>query len=162
MAAGRDFEHWYAGEHGRLFASLFVLSGDRDLAAEATDEALSRALQRWDRVSEMDSPGGWTYQVAVNVLRRATRRRALERRLMRRLVRQDISPAPAGEVWDVVRALPERQRMAVVLRYVADLAENDIATVMGVTRGTVASTLADARHTLAGLLAEPDVAQEPS
>lgn len=162
MVAARDFEHWYVGEHARLFASLLVLSGDRELAAEATDEALSRALQHWERVREMDSPGGWTYQVALNVVRRTARRRTLERRVLRRLSSHADAPAPAGEVWDVVRALPERQRMAVVLRYVADLAENDIATAMGVTRGTVASTLADARRALAGLLAEPDVAEEPS
>ncbi len=56
------------------------------------------------------------------------------------------APAPSGEVWDLVRALPDRQRTALVLRYVADLAERDIASVMGVTRGTVASTLSDARR----------------
>ena len=101
MAVPRDFEHWYLGEHGRLFAALLVLSGDHDLAEEAADEALSRALQHWDRVSAMDSPGGWTYAVAVNVVRRVARRRALERRLLRRLVPAQIAPAPAGEVWDL-------------------------------------------------------------
>jgi RNA polymerase sigma factor (sigma-70 family) len=157
-----DFGRWYAGEHARLFASLLVLSGDRDLAAEATDEALSRALQHWDRVCRMGSPEGWAYQVGVNVVRRVVRRRAHERRLLRHLAPRPAEAAPAGEVWDVVRALPERQRLAVVLRYVADLAEPDIATAMGVSRGTVASTLAAARRSLAGLLAEPDVAEEPS
>jgi RNA polymerase sigma factor (sigma-70 family) len=156
-----DFAQWYAGQHARLFASLLVLSGDRELAAEATDEALSRALQHWDRVYKMGSPEAWTYQVAVNVVRRVARRRTLERRLLRRLAPGQVAAAPTGEVWDVVRGLPERQRMAVVLRYVADLAEDDIATAMGVTRGTVASTLAAARRSLAGLLAEPDVAEEP-
>ena len=48
-----------------------------------------------------------------------------------------------------MRSLPDRQRMAVVLRYLADLTEPDIATIMGVSRGTVASTLADARRSLA-------------
>lgn len=164
MGLSRDFERWYAGEHARLFASLLVLSGDRDIAAEATDEALSRALQHWDRVCDMDSPEGWTYRVAVNVVRRLGRRRALERRAVQRLGSQPkpASIAPDGEVWDLVRALSERQRMAVVLRYVADLAERDIAAVMGVTRGTVASTLADARRVLAGILNQPDVAEEPS
>jgi RNA polymerase sigma factor (sigma-70 family) len=157
-----DFAHWYAGEHARLFASLLVLSGDRELAAEATDEAMSRALQHWDRVGTMASPAGWTYRVAVNVFRRVARRRTLEQRLLRRLVPRQAAAAPAGEVWDVVRGLPDRQRMAVVLRYVADLAEDDIAVAMGVTRGTVASTLAAARRSLAGLLTEPDVAEEPS
>jgi RNA polymerase sigma-70 factor (ECF subfamily) len=50
----------------------------------------------------------------------------------------------------------------VVLRYLADLTETDIATVMGVTRGTVASTLADARGALAAVLTEPEAAEEPS
>jgi DNA-directed RNA polymerase specialized sigma24 family protein len=162
VAGSGDFEHWYVGEHARLLASLLLLSGDRDLAAEATDEALSRALQHWDRVREMDAPAAWTYQVAVNVIRRIGRRRALERRLLWRLAPRAAMSAPGGEVWDLVRSLPDRQRTAVVLRYVADLAEKDIATVMGVTRGTVASTLADARRSLALLLAQPDVAEESS
>ena len=161
-AGAPDFETWYLGEHARLFASLLVLSGDRDLAEDATDEALSRALQHWDRVREMESPGGWVYRVAVNRVRRVARRRALERRLVRRLVPRTDVPAPGGEVWDLVRTLPDRQRTAVVLRYLADLTESDIATVMGVTRGTVASTLADARRALAAVLTEPEAAEEPS
>ena len=163
-AGARDFETWYIGEHARLFASLLVLSGDRELAEDATDEALSRALQHWDRVSEMGSPGGWVYRVAVNRVRRVARRQALERRLLRRLVPRSDVPAPGGEVWDLVRSLPDRQRTAVVLRYLADLAEGDIATVMGVTRGTVASTLADARRALAAVLpeSEAEVDEEPA
>lgn len=162
MASARAFEQWYAGEHPRLFASLLVLTGDREVAADATDEALSRALQHWERVAEMESPQGWTYRVAVNIVRRGGRRRALERRLLGRLVARGPTPAPAGEVWDLVRSLTARQQQAVVLRYIADLAEADIAQVMGVTRGTVASTLAQARRALGDALREPDVAEEPS
>jgi len=162
VSVSGDFEHWYAAEHPRLFASLLILTASRDLAAEATDEALARALQHWTRVSAMASPEGWTYRVAVNVVRRAARRRALEQRVLRRIAAQQIAPAPAGEVWDLVRSLTERRRTAVVLRYVADLTEADIATAMGVTRGTVASTLADARRALATALQEPDVVEEPS
>jgi RNA polymerase sigma-70 factor (ECF subfamily) len=63
-----------------------------------------------------------------------------------------VLPAPAGEAWELVRALPRRQRTAIVLRYAADLPEADIAIAMGVTRGTVSSTLADARRALARML----------
>jgi DNA-directed RNA polymerase specialized sigma24 family protein len=52
--------------------------------------------------------------------------------------------------------------MAVVLRYVADLEEREIAEVMGVARGTVASTLSDARRSLAAVLTEPDSGEEAS
>jgi len=46
------------------------------------------------------------------------------------------------------------------LRYVADLSEREIADVMGVTRGTVASTLSDARRSLADVLTEPEIGEE--
>ena len=67
---------------------------------------------------------------------------------------------PTGEVWELVRALPERQRVAVVLRYVADLTEPDIAIAMGIARGTVASTLAAARERLAEILISDDVEED--
>ena len=77
-----DFEEWYPGERPKLYASLLVFSGSRELAADAADEALARALQHWRRVRAMDSPEGWTYQVAINVVRRTAQRRRLEARLL--------------------------------------------------------------------------------
>ena len=156
-----DFDEWYADQRPRVYVSLLALSGDADLAAEATDEAFTRAVAQWRRVRTMESPGGWTQRVAVNVLRRRMRRRRFETRLLPRLVGRDHEMMmPTGEVWDLVRALPERQRVAVVLRYVADLTEPDIATAMGITRGTVASTLAAARERLAGVLISDDVEED--
>ena len=162
MTRPRDFEDWYGDQYRRLFASLVVLAGDQEIAQDAAAEALARALQHWPRVRTMTSPEGWVYRVAVNVMRRSARRRAFEKRLMRRVSVDEVVPAPAGEVWDLVRALPERQRTAVVLRYVADLPELEIAQVMGVTRGTVASTLSDARRSLADVLTEPEISEEPA
>lgn len=149
MGAGeRGFEEWYRAEHPRVLASLTLLGGDVDVARDATDEAFARALDRWDRVSGMAAPGGWTYRVALNVMRRKLRRAAIERRLWSREPRPPDIPAPAVELWDLVRALPDRQRRAVVLRYVADLPEAEIAAAMGVARGTVSATLAAARARL--------------
>ncbi len=162
MAEDRAFEHWYAREHARVFVSMLALAGDHDLAAEATDEAFARALQHWPRVSTMASPGGWTYRVALNAARRRWRRDQLERRLLPRLGRRETAPPAAGEVWLIVRDLPERQRIATVLRYVADMSEPDIAEVMGVTRGTVAATLAAARNTLRAALADETECEERS
>jgi RNA polymerase sigma factor (sigma-70 family) len=64
-------------------------------------------------------------------------------------------PLPHPELWAAVRALPDRQRTAIVLRYLGDLPEADIAAAMGIARGTVSSTLADARRNLEVALAEP-------
>src|SRR5688572_22524612 len=93
------FEDWYRAEHPRLVSSLLLISGDVDAAQEAADEALARALVRWDRVQAMASPGGWTHRVALNLLRRRKRRESIERRLMSRMPSQAMLPAPAGEAW---------------------------------------------------------------
>ncbi len=53
-----------------------------------------------------------------------------------------------------IRALPGRQREALVLRYYADLSEAEIARAMGVSRGTVKSTTSRAVAALARMLQE--------
>jgi RNA polymerase sigma-70 factor (ECF subfamily) len=150
-----DFAAWYAREHPRLLTSLLLVAGDLDAAQEATDEAFARAFIHWGRVATMASRQGWTYQVALNVLRRRARRARVEHMLLARQARPAIVPAPAGEAWEAVRHLPPRQRTAVVLRFVADLTEEQVGVAMGVSRSTISSALADARRTLAGMLADP-------
>jgi RNA polymerase sigma-70 factor (ECF subfamily) len=150
------FEDWYRREHPKLVNSLFAVTGSVDAAAEATDEAFARAAARWPRVRAMEYPSAWTYRVALNALRKSSRRRSREIALAARVVGPDSvgPPVPCPEVWDAIRALPPQQRHAIVLRYVADLPEQEIAAVLGVTRGTVASTLSRARSALADALAE--------
>ena len=152
---GGDFEDWYALNHRHLLVSLIALCGDLGLAQDAADEAFVRAVANWDRVQAMSSPAGWVYRVALNVARRTMRRQALEARLLHRHLARPAEIESHPEVWAAVRMLPDRQRKAIVLRFVADLAEADIAVAMGATRGTVASTLAAARRRLAELLREP-------
>jgi RNA polymerase sigma-70 factor (ECF subfamily) len=146
---GEAFEVWYRGHYRRVYASVLLIAGDRAATAEAVDEAFTRAWERWPRVQGMASPVGWTFTVARNHLRRAARRRARERALVP-------SPPPAGDVdvelWDVVRALPRRERELVVLRYVAGLTEAEVAATLGLASGTVARGLHDARARLHTML----------
>lgn len=109
----------------------------------------------------MASPAGWAYQVALHVLQRRRRRGTLERRLLSRQAAPEVIAGPTGELWDLVRRLPRQQRTAIVLRYVADLTETEVARSMGTTRGTASSTLADARRTLARYLSDPTLEEVP-
>lgn len=156
-----DFATWYTTAHPKIVTSLLLYTGDLHAAQEAADEAFARAYARWKRVSLMASPTGWAYRVAFNVLRRRWRRTALEQKLLLRRPPPPTMPAPAGETWEAVRHLPPRQRTAVVLRYVADLTEGEIAEAMGTSRSTVSSSLAAAKRTLGRMLAdEPGSEQE--
>jgi RNA polymerase sigma-70 factor (ECF subfamily) len=165
-APDSQFEQWYCQEHSRVLAALAVAGGDADVAREATDEAFVRAYERWTRVRLMESPGGWLYRVALNELRRRLRRRSLERELLRRKDRPPVvEPAPISDplVWQAVRALPQRQRSAVALRYVLDLTEREVAATMGISRGAASATLSAARSSLQRALGEPitDESDEP-
>ena len=157
VAAIGSFDGWYRAEHPRLLGLLTVVAADADVAREITSEAFVRALERWDRVSEMTSPSAWTYRVGVNLLRRRLRRAAIERRLRPDVPPLVAPPAVESELWDAVRALPPRQRTAVALRYVCDLPQEEIAAVMEVAVGTVSATLTAARRRLAAELQPQEV-----
>jgi RNA polymerase sigma-70 factor (ECF subfamily) len=136
---------------------MVLVTGDVHRAADATDEAFVRALERWNRVSRCASPLAWTMRVAINVGRRQARRRNIEALALRRQVPRGDVPAAAGEAWAAVADLPPRQREIVVLRYVADLPETEIATALGVGRSTVSDCLTDARRALARMINEPEL-----
>jgi RNA polymerase sigma-70 factor (ECF subfamily) len=153
------FESWYLREHSRLVTVLCaMLDGDRATAAELADETCARALERWDRVGRMASPGGWAYRVACNLARRRFwhGRRAADVSRLVATPHEASTPDWSLEVRDAVESLPPRERAAVMLRYVADLSQDEIAHALHVTPGTVAASLHAGREKLARLLADAD------
>jgi RNA polymerase sigma factor (sigma-70 family) len=160
IAAVPSFEDFYGDNHRRVRAALTVAVGERDLAFDAADEAFARAFLQWARVSTMASPRAWVFRVGLNVAHRRARRRSLERALLRRNEPVTELPAPAAELWALVAELPERQRLAVVLRHIGDLSEDQVATAMGIQRGTVSRTLRDAHQNLAAAMTDEMAAEE--
>jgi RNA polymerase sigma factor (sigma-70 family) len=150
-----EFARWYGATYPALVRALTMMTNDVDLAGDVASEAFARAYARWDRVAQMASPTGWTYRVGVNVLRRHWRRQRAER-LVRALGAPSTEAFTADTVdpdlWRAVTGLPRRQREAIALRYVADLTEAEIATVMNITEGAVSATLTRARRHLAECL----------
>lgn len=152
-----DFEGWYRIEHPRVLAAAFVAAGDLDVAREVTAEAFSRAYERWDDVGRMANPSGWTYVVALNLVRRRWRWRRRENGDLTR-TREVAPPLEISEmrvdVLCAVQSLSRRARIAVALRYFAGLSEAEVAEAMGVAPGTASATLSVARRRLALALAD--------
>ncbi len=129
----QQFEELYA----TAYRSAFVLLGDRADAEDCAQEALARALVRWRKVESYAV--AWVARVSSNLaldrLRRNMRHRPAERS------RSSADPMRERRFDLVValRSLPSRQREAVVLRYVLDRPEAEVAAAMGCTVGTVKS-----------------------
>jgi RNA polymerase sigma factor (sigma-70 family) len=151
-----SFHDFYVASRDRVGRALAVTLRDNDLAADAVDEAMARAYQRWDVVCRMDNPSGWVYRVGLNVARSRLRR------LIRR--RADAASAPraatAAEptITDpaIARALAELSvdhRAVVVCRLLLGWSEAETAVALQIRPGTAKSRLHRALATLEPKLA---------
>lgn len=156
------FDQHYAG----LCRLAALLLADRAAAEEVVQEAFLRTFAGWRRIRRPERAQWYLRAAVVNQCRSRARRRVSEERGNRtvwategRREGEEWEGDRAGEalgVLEAVRALPTRQREAVVLRYYEDLGEADVASVLGCSVGTVKSQLAKARATLARLLDQPE------
>ena len=114
-----------------------LLVGSRPLAEEIVQDSFSAVLQRWDN---LDRPGAYLRTVVVNGCRMALRRRSTEQRHRELDPPLPVeSPAELVELHDALAALPERQRVVVVLRYFADRTDAEIAETLECRPATVRS-----------------------
>jgi RNA polymerase sigma factor (sigma-70 family) len=97
----------------------------------------------------VESLPAWVAAVALNLTRSGWRRTMAERRARRRFPERAIrADAPSEEHVDVAKALealPRRQREVAVLRYLLEMGTAEVAATLGISEGTVKSSLARAR-----------------
>ena len=149
-----DFSEWYEAAYPRLVRTLAVTVGLSE-AEDVAAETFSRAFAAWSR-NQLRSRDNWVFTVALNEVRRRGRwaRRQQDFLAGIRAQRPDQVSESDLDLWRAVARLPRRSREAIVLRYVADLTEPDIADVMGISTGTVSATLHQARSRLADQIGE--------
>ena len=144
LSVSRNFEDFYASEYPKVYRAALAFSGRREIALDSTQEAFARAFARWGRLSKETWAGGWAMTTALNLSRRALRKRPAadvsEGTVDASMTRIDVSRA--------LRSLPEKQRQAVVLFYIGDHPLAVVAELMHLSEGTVKSHLARARTTL--------------
>lgn len=146
MGQVEDFASFVAAHGRRLVHLAELLTGDRHVAEDLTQDVLARAFLRWDKVRR-DDPYAYLRRALINARTDRWRRRVpvpVEQ------VPQEVVPDHAAGVADrdrVLRALREltdRERGVVALRFYEDLSEAETAHVLGVAVGTVKSTTARA------------------
>lgn len=145
----REFEDFYRARREQVFRGLTLTLRDRDLAADATDEAMARAYQHWRTVSGYANPEGWAYRVGLNWARSRMRKRTREVRGFRLEERPGSELIPADPaIATALSELPLPQRAVVVLRFYYDWSTEQVAKALGIPTGTVKSRLARALERL--------------
>ena len=157
MSEEQALREFYAASYVRLVGVVGAVSGDRDAAEEAVQDAFVRLMGRWNKVSRYDDPEAWVRKVALGYVSNRRRKAANGRRAAARAGQapQAATAATEAEV-DVDRALtalPTGQRAVLVLHRLGfDIAE--VARELGIPEGTAKSRLARGRQTLRTLLRE--------
>ena len=130
-----------------LIRLAVVMLGDRATAEDVVQEAFCGLYRRWAHLSDPAKSLPYVRSAVLNGCRTVIRRRS------RHDGRLAAEPAAASAEHDAllgeehraviqgVRKLPPRQREALVLRYFMDLDVPEIAQSMGISPGTVKSTL---------------------
>jgi RNA polymerase sigma-70 factor (ECF subfamily) len=143
--AARSFDTFYEQHYPRVLGSLRLVARTWAEAEDAAQDAFAKAFVKWSSVSKTSRPGTWVYVVALRDLRRRERRQAsgTARREPVSSDARDHAAAVAGATTleGALLGLAPRQRVAVVLRFHADLSVREISQVMRCSEGTVKSTL---------------------
>ena len=149
---GDDVVGFCTRMYPRLVGSLALQCGDSELAKEVAQEALTRAWQRWARVSRYDSPEAWVFRVAFNLttsrFRRATREKQAFAQVATLPPDRDADETDRIAIRAAVSSLPPRQRTALVLRFFADMPVAEVAVVMECAPGTVKSLTSKGLETM--------------
>jgi RNA polymerase sigma-70 factor (sigma-E family) len=150
------FDEFVNAELDGLISFSAALAGDLHLAEDILSDALVKVAVQWRRVAAADNPAAYVRRVVVTTYladRRKARRRRTEptsdMSVLDRATPDHIDAVLAREeVIALLARLPPQQKAVIVLRYLLDEPDDQIALALGCTPGTVRSHLSLARAAL--------------
>ena len=142
-------ERLYREQGDRIWRALLGFAGDADVASDAEAEAFAQLLRRGGEVRD---PERWVWRAAFRIAAGELKNRRRPPPSFQEGA-YDLEP-PAIELADALRQLPDRQRSAVVLHYIADRPVREVAAILGMTSGSVKVHLSRGRKRLRTLLGE--------
>lgn len=149
-ASVAELERVYRADFLRFVRVATAIAGDEDSGADAVHDAFVQAVRKRRSYRGEGPLEAWVWRMVVNAAKRRVSREEL--------TEAETAPSGRNGFGDPVRALiaslPERQRLALFLRYYADLDYESIASTLGITSGTVGATLNAAHAALRSTLEE--------
>lgn len=136
-----EFVRFATAAGGSLKRTAYLLTGDRELAADLAQEALLRTYLAWRRVRPAEA-AGYARRIVVNLtIDRWRRREPAAAESLDRPVPRDTHQRvdDHDQAVRMLESLPPQQRRVIVLRYYNDLSEAATAECLGISIGAVKS-----------------------
>ncbi|MFI0424311.1 SigE family RNA polymerase sigma factor [Spongiactinospora sp. 9N601] len=155
-----EFRAYVEARGPALLRTACRLTGNPMDAEDLLQSALAKTYLAWDRIQDRAALDGYVRRAMVNINISWWRRRKLEEYPAEELPEPPAAPHAGHEhayelLEQALDRLPERMRAAVVLRYYEDMTEPEIAKTLGISVGTVKSTVSRAMAKLRGELVVP-------
>ena len=179
VVAARAGEQWareaiYRRYSGLAFGMVYRLLGRDHEVDDLVQECFAQALANLHRLDDPQALGAWLGSLIVRTTHKMLRRRAVATRLGLRKPMDPldadrvVSPnAPADvqaelrAIYRIIENLPTRARIALVLRRVEGMSQEEVAEAMGVSLSTAKRLLADGEERLRGALRDPPPRSTP-
>jgi len=144
-----EFHEFVVARGRSLLHSAYLLTGNLADAEDLVQSALAKTYQAWNRIEDRKALDGYVRRAMVNTHISWWRRRKVDEFPTDDIPDQPVADAAASsEIHDSLRRaidrLPQRMRAAVLLRFFEDMTEAEVADVLGVSQGTVKSTVSRA------------------
>src|SRR5436305_5655958 len=144
-----QFEALYEREYTSVFRSILGIVLEPAMAEDLTQETFVRAYRARDKYKPTAPPGAWLHRIGVNLAISHLRRQRLSRLLPGRLYTppegRDYDQAEARSVvGQALEVLTPKLRAAVVLHFYQGFTREEVAAILGIPPGTVASRMAKA------------------
>ena len=144
-----EFREYVATRGRALLRSAYLLTGNLPDAEDLVQSALAKTYQAWARIEDLGALDGYVRRAMVNTHISWWRKRRLEEFPTDEIPDRPVADhAGDSDLHDSLRRaidrLPQRMRAAVLLRYFEDMTEAEVADVLGVSQGTVKSTVSRA------------------
>jgi RNA polymerase sigma-70 factor (sigma-E family) len=150
-----QFEAFVTAHTPALLRTAYLLTGgDASAAEDVVQDTFARLYPRWTKVTNADHPLAYVRRTLVNTFlnraRLASAREVVVAGVDLGLDKADPMQAVADRdlLRRLIRRLPERQRAALVLHYLEDLSDRDVARQLGCRPGTARSLVSRALASL--------------
>jgi RNA polymerase sigma-70 factor (sigma-E family) len=143
------FRDYVTARSRALHRTAFLLTGNAADAEDLVQSALAKTYLAWDKIEDRAAIDGYVRKAMVNTHISWWRRRRLDEFPTDEIPDQAVADhSVSSDMQETLRRavdrLPQRMRAAVMLRFYDDMTEAEVAEVLGVSLGTVKSTVSRA------------------